>query len=564
MPDANESQLNTMKKLLFLLLLGFALQQCAFAKSVEADILLINGKVFEPERLSTQSIAIQDGRILAISDAKSIKRYQGKKTRVIDLLGKTVIPGLIDSHIHAIRAGLYFGSEVDWADAQSIPEAMGRLESKARTLAPGEWLVVAGGWTDRQFIEKRKPSLGEVSKASLGHPFYIQFLYDGFLISPSVIENKTLDIPLELFARLKVESVSSSGEDRPTGWFYTDARTVSEIFELLPKPSFPKQIEGTKSFFSELNRNAMTGVLDPGGYNLSSSAYETVRFLNKRKELTIKLRYFLCSPSRGSELADFQSIVATEKIQQQGEFYRWNGIGENVTWGMYNNENPSKTQQQELEDVLIWANNNNLTVTLHWNNDQSVHYLLDVIEKVNAAKPIKALRWSVAHLNDASEASLSRMHSLGLGWLVQDAFYYQGERFAERRGANLAEQVPRIMFAINRGMTVAMGTDAHRVMTYKPFTALQWLLTGKTAGGVVLGSAKERPSRTQALKMYSQNSAWFSFEDRERGLIQVGAKADLAVLNRDYFSMPVDEIHKTRSVLTVVEGRVVYSDTPNR
>ena len=176
MPDANESKLNTMKKLLFLLLLGFALQQCAFAKSVEADLLLINGKVFEPERLSTQSIAIQDGRILAISDAKSIKRYQGKKTKVIDLLGKTVIPGLIDSHIHAIRAGLYFGSEVDWADAQSIPEAMGRLESKARTLAPGEWLVVAGGWTDRQFIEKRKPSLEEVSKASLGHPFYIQFL----------------------------------------------------------------------------------------------------------------------------------------------------------------------------------------------------------------------------------------------------------------------------------------------------------------------------------------------------------------------------------------------------
>ena len=546
--------------LVFLFVLPFhndALSQ--YVQDAPADLVLLNGKVFEPHRLSIQSLAIAGDRIMAIDSAQIINGYIGNQTRVIDLQGKILIPGLIDSHIHAIRAGLYFGAELDWADIHTIPEALAILNARAKALPSGAWIVVAGGWTDQQFVEKRKPSLAEVEAASMDHPFYIQYLYDGFLISPSFLENKILDIPAQLLARLKVETQFDKGWEQPTGWFYGDARTVSDVFELLPQPSFEAQLKGSKEFFLELNRNAITGVLDPGGYNLSLSAYKAVQQLALNEALSLKLRYFLSAPMRGNELSDFKSMTSLEDLQKKKEFYLWNGIGENVTWGMYNNEKPSVEQQQELQEVLNWANDHQLTVTLHWNNNQSVGYLLDVIERVNARRSIQNLRWSIAHLNDASEETLLRMSSLGLGWLVQDSFYYQGERFVERRGSELAMQVPRIRFATNLGMKVAMGTDAHRVMTYRPFTALQWLISGKTAGGTVLGDPAERPDRAQALRMYTQNSAWYSFEESKRGLIQVGAKADLAVLSQDYFNVPIDKLDQTRSLLTLVNGRIVFN-----
>ena len=304
----------------------------------------------------------------------------------------------------------------------------------------------------------------------------------------------------------------------------------------------------------------MTGVLDPGGYNLSDSAYEAIHLLNKQNKLSLKVRSFYCAPNRGTELKDLQAKLTLQGGGPLGDLYQFSGIGENVTWGMYNNESPSREQQDALQQVLIWAAKQNINVTFHWNNNQSVHYLLDVIEDVNKIQKIHPLRWSIAHLNDASEINLRRMQDLGLGWLIQDSLYYQGERFIERRGKELSLEIPRIMFATNLGMNVAMGTDAHRVMSYRPFTALQWLLTGKTAGGIELGNPQERPDRINALKMYSQNGAWFTHEDQERGVIQVGAKADLAVLSQDFYTVPVNEIDKTKSILTLMNGKIVYQE----
>jgi predicted amidohydrolase YtcJ len=555
-----------LKRFILALFLGFVLHGNAYAQLVQADqttyadLVLHHGKIDQSGQLLIRSIAIQADRIVAISDANTINNLVGAKTKVFDLAGKTVIPGLIDSHIHAIRAGLYFGSEVDWADVKTIPEAMARLQDKAKSLPPGGWVIVAGGWTDQQFVEKRKPSLQEVQSATLGHPFYIQFLYDGFLISPSAIDTRSLNIPLQLLSRFRVETQKKGAAIRPTGWLYGDARSVSEVFDLLPKPDLSSQISGTAAFFSELNRHAVTGVLDPGGYNLSDSAYEAIHLLNQQNKLSLKVRSFYCAPNRETELKDFQAKFALQRGRPLGDFYQFSGIGENVTWGMYNNENPSREQQYELQELLIWAAQHKINVTFHWNNNQSVHYLLDVIENVNKVQKIHSLRWSIAHLNDASEINLRRMQDLGLGWLIQDSLYYQGERFIERRGKELSLKVPRIMFATNLGMNVAMGTDAHRVMSYRPFTALQWLLTGKTAGGIELGNPQERPDRINALKMYTQNGAWFTHEDQERGVIKLGAKADLAVLSQDFYTVPVNEIDKTKSILTLMNGKIVYQE----
>jgi len=244
------------------------------------------------------------------------------------------------------------------------------------------------------------------------------------------------------------------------------------------------------------------------------------------------------------------------------DWLRFNGIGENVTWGMYNNEQPTEAQKEQLYQALRWAAPRGLTATFHWHNNRSVHHLLDVLERVNRETPVAALRWSVAHLNDASPESLARMKALGVGWLMQNAFYFRGEAFLGQRGMEAIRLAPPIGTALRMGLPTGGGTDAHRVMSYNPFVSLQWMLDGKTAGGLPTRTPDETPTRLEALRIYTQGSAWFAHDDARRGALGVGKLADLAVLSEDYLAVPVEAIGGIRSLLTMVGGRVVYAAGP--
>jgi len=185
-----------------------------------------------------------------------------------------------------------------------------------------------------------------------------------------------------------------------------------------------------------------------------------------------------------------------------------------------------------------------------------------LIARVNAETPITKLRWSIAHLNDASPETLQRLKTLGLGWLVQNAFYFRGEAFIGQRGMEAARRVPPLVSALRLKVPVGGGTDAHRVMAPNPFVSLQWMLDGKTISGVAMRAPEELPSRIEALRLYTQGSAWFSFEEHTRGALAVGQLADLAVLSRDYLDVPVNQIGGIVSLLTLVGGRIVYADGP--
>ncbi len=240
----------------------------------------------------------------------------------------------------------------------------------------------------------------------------------------------------------------------------------------------------------------------------------------------------------------------------------FNGIGENVTWGMYNNDTPSEAQKEEFHHVLRWAAQQGLTATFHWHNNRSVHHLLDVLERVDKETPIAPLRWSIAHLTDGSTESLARMKAMGVGWLMQNALYFRGEAFVGQRGTEAMRLAPPIGTALRMGLPVGGGTDAHRVMSYNPFVSLQWMLDGTTIGGLPMRAREETPTRIDALRIYTQGSAWFAHDDARRGSLAVGKFADLAVLTNDYLSVPINEIGSIRSLLTMVGGRVVHAMEP--
>ena len=523
------------------------------------DTILINGRLVVYDRDPAQALAVRDGKIVALGDASSIRALAGPSTRVIDLGGRTVIPGLIDSHIHAIRAGLGYSTEVQWLGVRTLKEAIERLRVAAKTAPRGSWLVVAGGWTPRQFREDRLPTQAEIAAAAPNHRVYIQLLYTHVLLDPGGAAALGLADSADWAARLTPER---DQEGKPTGWLAGDNRTVSDLFNLLPAPSFAQRLDGTRAFFRALNAMGITGVSDPGGYNIEIADYQPLFELWRGSALTVRVRYSLSAPRRDHELEDFKALTQTRPMGSGDDWLRFNGIGENVTWGFYNNDNPSDAQKEQLHDVLRWAVSRGMTATFHWHNDRPVHHLLDALARVNAETSIAKLRWSIAHLNDASLETLQRMKSLGLGWLVQNAFYFRGEAFLGQRGPEAARLVPPLVSALRLQLPLGGGTDAHRVMVPNPFVSLQWMLDGKTISGVAMRAPEELPARIDALRLYTQGSAWFSFEERTRGALAIGQLADLAVLSRDYLRVPIDQVGGIVSLLTMVGGRIVYADGP--
>ncbi|AMN41045.1 amidohydrolase [Rhodoplanes sp. Z2-YC6860] len=527
------------------------------AGAQSSDTILINGKIVVYDAAPAQALAVRDGKIAAIGTTTEIRATAGPSTRVIDLGGRTVIPGLIDSHIHAIRAGLTWQTEVHWIGIRTLAEALDRLRAAAKTAPKGSWLIVAGGWTARQFKEDRRPTETEIAAAAPDHHVYVQELYSRVLLDPKGFA--ALGIPSDLASRITIER---DKDGAPTGWLTGDNRAISELFDLLPRPDFAQKVAGTKAFFRALNAMGLTGVIDPGGYNLPIADYQPLFQIWRERALTLRVRYSLSAPRRDHELEDFQDLTQVLPMGFGDDWLRFNGIGENVTWGFYNNDKPTDAQKEQLADVLRWAVSRGMTAIFHWHNDKAVHHLLDVLERINAETPIRKLRWSIAHLNDASVESLARMKAMGVGWLMQNAFYFRGEAFLGQRGSEPLRFVPPIVTAAKMGVPIGGGTDAHRVMGPNPFVSLQWMLDSKTVGGTVMRGPEEIPSRIEALRIYTEGSAWFVFDEDKRAALAAGKLADLAVLDRDYLTVPVDEIGGIVSLLTMVGGRVVYAAGP--
>jgi predicted amidohydrolase YtcJ len=532
------------------------------ASAQAPDTVLVNGKILVVDAsFSTRSaLAVRDGKILALGSDEEIRKLAGRTTRTIDLQGRTVIPGLIDSHMHATRAALSFSTEVNWIGATTLTEALGRLRDAAHRAKPGAWLIVATPpATLEAYKERRRPTQAELIAAAPDHPVYVQLAYGWAMLTPLALKalNITADTDLPRGNRLERDQ---SG--RLTGAI---TGNLVELFDRLPKPTFEEQVEGTKIFFRELNRLGLTGVVDPGGNNVTPREYEALFKVWRDKQLTLRVAYSLCGMTDGSEFEEYQRYLAMMPQGFGDDMLRFNGIGERITWAMNGiNGIPSDADKQKYYDIVRWAAGRGLTVTMHWNSEVNVGQLLGIWERVNREFAIAPLRWTIAHLNDASPRTLARMKALGIGWTVQDARYNSGDEVLKGEGAEAIRRQPPVVTGKKLGVVIGAGTDAHRVSTYNPFTVLQWFLDGKNAGGTVLRGPEETPGRDDALRFYTSGSAWVSHDEDVRGSLEVGKLADLAVLSKDYMTVPVDQIGSIESVLTMVGGRIVYAAAPYR
>jgi len=346
----------------------------AWAQS--ADTILVNGKILSADaRFSTYAAAaIRDGKLGALGSDADIRKLAGNTTRVIDLGGRTVIPGLIDSHMHAIRAALSFSTEVNWIGARSLKEALGRITEASHTMKPGSWLIVAGGWNVDQFGEKRRPTQAELIAAAPDNPVYVQLAYGWVMMTPAGYQALHIAGESDLPNNGKFENDASG---KPTGAVTGGQSAITGLFDKLPKPTFAEQVEGTRKFFRELNRLGMTGVVDPMGNNMSPREYEALFKVWRDRQLTVRVAYSLSPWAGGNVGADvawkeLQSSVQMLPMGFGDDMLHFNGLGESITAGMYNNDHPTEADKQQYYEIVKWAAERGLAVTQHWSRNVSV------------------------------------------------------------------------------------------------------------------------------------------------------------------------------------------------
>lgn len=528
------------------------------AMAQPAQTVLINGQILSADagEHRYQAMAIRDSRIVALGRTAQMKSLIGPHTRVMDLRGRTVIPGLIDSHMHAIRAALSYSTEVHWLGVNSVEAALDKLKQAAAQSQPGAWLIVAGGWTEEQFKEGRRPTQAEIQQAAPNNPVYVQWMYDWALLNRAAYQALGIQSEADLPGGGKF-ALDTAGQ--PTGAILGG---IVPLFDKLPKPNFAQKVAGTQKFFKELNRVGVTGVMDPGGFNMSPHEYAPLFKVWRDHDLTVRVNFSYFSQKKDKEFEEFKELTQLLPMGFGDDMLKFNGIGERVAFSMYNNDKATPADQDKLYQIARWAAENGLTLTQHWHEDSSVGTLLDVFERVHREFPIDKLRWSIAHLNNGTEATFVRMKKMGIGWAMQDAMYLEGDRALHRHGHKAMERMPPINTALKVGVNVGAGTDAHRVADYNPFIALRWMLDGKSASGQKLRHSDEIPTRMQALKMYTSGSAWLAHDEKNRGTLEVGKWADLAVLSTDFLTVPIEKMADTHAVLTMVGGRIVHSQLP--
>ena len=537
------------------------------AETSAPDLILHRGLFTTLDRSNptASAVAIKDGCFTYVGNEREILPLAGAHTKVIDLHGKRVLPGLIDNHLHIIRGGLNFNLELRWDGVRSLADAMDMLKRQVAITPAPQWVRVVGGFTEHQFAEKRLPTLDELNAVAPDTPVFLLHLYDRALLNGAALRaiGYTRDTPEPPGGQMLRD-----GAGNPTGLLLAKPNAAILYATLAKGPKLPSeyQLNSTRHFMRELNRLGVTGAIDAGGgFQSYPEDYQVIQQLADAGQLTIRLAYNLFTQKVKQEKQDFLNWTATSKYKQGSDYFRHNGAGEMLVFSAADFEDfrpprpdMAPEMEGELEEVARILAQNRWPWRLHATYDETISRALDVFERVNQDVPLDGLNWFFDHCETISEASIDRIAALGGGIAVQHRMAYQGEYFVERYGHGAAQATPPVARMLEQGVKVSAGTDATRVASYNPWVSLAWLVTGKTVGGMQLYPQRNCLDRETALRMWTENVTWFSNEVGKKGRIEVSQFADLVVPDRDFFACAESDIADTTALLTVVGGKVVY------
>ncbi|MGD9096901.1 MAG: amidohydrolase [Desulfobacterales bacterium] len=536
------------------------------------DIILLNGKIATVNGADSieEALAISGNTIAATGSSADMRALAGNSTKIIDLGGKTVIPGLNDSHIHFVREGMHYHMEVRWDGVDSVEEALELLRQQARRTPKGQWIRVIGGFSWEQFKEKRMPTLEEINAVAPDHPVFILYLYAYALLNKAAVAYLGLNDPGAPVYPGGV--ITRDGVGRATGLLVA-APSGLILYKSItggPRLSDSDRINSSLHYQREMHRFGVTSVSDAGGGGMVfPDAYGTIQQLHQMGKLKTRTSMYTFAQVKGQELADYQRWTARHKPGEGDAMLKLVGGGENICWAAYDFEifampRPEIDPDAEVVErpILRQLAYAGWPTRQHMTYNQSINRLLPVYDQVRRevfGDPAKAPLMIIDHAETVSEANIERIMAINGIIAIQNRIIYQARDFAERYGMETLAQTPPVRKMLQMGMQVAAGTDATRVSSYNPWLSLAWLATGKSLGDLQMYGDSNLLNRSEALRLWTINGAASTGESALKGSLEAGKLADLVVLDRDYFSVPDDQLRKIESVITIVDGEITYA-----
>jgi len=510
------------------------------AQQPGVDIILTNGKIITVDDRFTiaQAIAVRGERIIAVGGNQEIARLASDTTRRIDLRGKAVIPGLIDNHMHLLRAGTTWQSEVRLDGVASRKDALDRLRARAKSMASGEWIYTLGGWTIEQFADDSHPfTRAELDAAIPANPLLLQASY--------------------YKAYLNSRALQTLGIDNNTTGVIEEAN-VRQVAARLPVATGDRLEASTRSMLSDLNQAGLTTF---GSAGCETDVLPLYRKLADQHQLNV--RVFCITGAAAANPQQVDQVVAQipqMKLFQGSPFIDHVFYGESVYGPLHDPmfipaSDPKPDQLAQWRRIATEIAKAGLPLHVHANLTNTIDAFLEQIDAIHKEHPITNLRWTLAHVNQINARQLDRMKRLGMYAAVHPWAVINGGINRTVFG-EAAIDMPPLKAIQDSGIMWGFGSDGSRANQILPFTTLSWAVTGRMVGGMKV--LNQTISREDALIAHTRRNAFFVFQENNLGSIQPGKLADLVVLDRDYLTVPSEQIKDIHSVLTMVGGRVVF------
>jgi predicted amidohydrolase YtcJ len=555
-----------MNKIIVLSLVTALVSWSALAVDAPTRII-VNGVVLTMDKNDrrAEAVAIDGDRIVAVGANTEIRKLAGAETDVVDAGGRTVIPGLIDTHLHAIRGGQTYTFETYWYDATTLVAALDALKSAASRKGPGKWVAVAGSWAPEQFAERRAPSVEELNKAIPNNPAYVQYLYDFALLNDKGMEALGLNKEGASFPGIEIER---DAQGRATGKVFGNIGSFSGLFARISAAKEGEAKDSLAAYFAILSGRGVTGIVDATGGGSGAAIYDPLFSLWREGRLPLRVGFRISAQTPGNETAWFATTLAYLPPLMGDDRLRFLGLGEILVFKVNDGVRlapgfkAADDGKDELFKVASLAAQRKYPLEVHAYTDDAAKQILDVFERVSQTHDLRDLRWCIAHISTGTAETFARMKKLGICYSIQMGPYWEAFQIAATNGLSVANYVPPIKLALAAGLMVIGGTDSTRIGEFNTWRAIEYRVTGRPVGRSVQTANDAGVSRLEALRLYTANAAWISFDEAKRGTLEPGKAADLAVLDHSYLDMPAEQIHTIQSVLTMTGGKVVHASDP--
>jgi len=565
-------------KRLALTLASVLLVQVCFAQTAP-DVVFVNGKVLTVDDVfsEVQAVAITGNKISAVGTTAEISALADEDTRFVDLDGKTLIPGLIDNHNHLIYNSPTWPNGVRLGSVRTRAEALQRIAAKAEEIGPGddpEHIVFAlGGWNPVQFTDDQSEfTREELNAIAPDNPVYTQISWVTAVLNDKAMALGGITEDMPEPAPETGGKIWRDSDGKLTGKFTGPIYLKWQLRPLFPEVTGETAVAGLKAEIEDYLKLGVTTSMTFNGPEFPEDALDYIQeHLADTGELDMRVYYpphfdRNVSAWTPEEIPGIVAGLAEYEPGSGSEMYQMLHFGEHMylpvsdSFRRMGKPYPAD-QMQHFRTVVTAAAKNGWQVAEHVSQDIVANQMLDIFEELNGSYPIADLRWRFEHAQGLTQATIERAKKLGMGIGVHSSAGMSSPQSRSRNGSfsDIAakQDAPPLRWYQDSGIAFGLGSDAQVVAHDSPFFTLYWVVSGNDTSGQQYFKHGTL-TREEALIAHTRSNAYLMHKEELLGSLEVGKLADLVVLDRDYMTVPVEGIRNLQSVLTMVDGRIVY------